>query len=225
MVAKKAAKKEEALEVVEFPAAAMAVTDAPSYRAVVEGRQDAKDYIDRVEAYFGPLKAKAHEVHRDICAKENEAKAGAVAYLKAANRALTAYEVEQRKLQEQAEEEAQAELERQAEKKRLKMQKRLQKAGYSEEAAKVASETVEVGVAVVEPTHESALSLSQSWKGEVNDLWSLVKFLGTKQGKPFLYLVEPVMPKIHKLVQANKGKLDLPGVRAIQDHSIRDRRK
>lgn len=207
-------------------AKAIVIVDQLSYELAAEKLLAVAAMRREITDYHAPLKAKAHEAHKAICTAE----AGMLAPVTEAEailkRAIGTYQMEQRRIQEERDRAAREESERQ----------RIESLEASIEAAEAEGASVEEVQAIINqpmvapvvrvaPTLQpvAGVSAAKTYRAEVVNIRELCKAVAMGQ-VPEAY-VAANMPSLNGVARSTRGSIRIPGVRIVEDTTVRAGRR
>lgn len=210
-------------EVTDYPAIAMELTvsDQKSFGVAGEAVKTLKGFKKQITDYFGPMKKKAHEAHKEISTKEKEALAPLVAAEELVRgRINTFLQAEERKRVE-VERKARLKAEEEERKKKARLEKRAETAlaaGKDDKADALLEEAEDMYVAPVETVRTVApvkvggvhVGTSTKFVVEVLDLPTFIKALCDQGSAMTMLKVEQA--KLVAWAKAN-GFERFPGLR------------
>lgn len=209
-------KVEEETNIVVTKATEIAVSDKESCDTALAMGKTVNDLRKQINDYFSPVVKAAHEAHKAIKSKQNEA----IAPLDKAKAILSgkvnAYNIELKRKQREEEERIRKEAEAAAEEERKKLEAEAEKAaekGDEEafdkanyEAAQVTPETV---MPVSQPK-EKVKGSSENWQFRVVDKHALIK--AALEGNGLDQAVIPNEKWLGQMAKTTKGQMKIPGV-------------
>jgi hypothetical protein len=215
-------------QVMTLPEAARAVVihDQASYEFAAEKLLTVAAMRREIVEYHAPLKQKAHEAHKAICNAEASMLAPVAEAEKILKQGIAAYQIEQRRIQEEQER-----LARQAAE-----QARLEALEASIEAAEAEGASVEEVQAIIEqpmvtpavrvaPTiqHVAGVSAAKTYRAEVINIRELCKAVA--MGQCSEAYVTANMPALNGVARSTRGSIRIPGVRIVEDATVRAGRR
>jgi hypothetical protein len=217
-------KLREELSTVELEAESLIITDEFTYTAAVDFGRKLKQKQADVEAFFKPLKDAAYSAHKVICNKEKEVLVPLQNAERMIKNGIAAYNA----LQEKIRREKEAEIRRlqEAEAARLLEEAaRLEAEGKTEAAndALIEAQVAEtVSRTAVAPSYAApavtGVSARKDWDIQIVDESAVPVYF---QGFPLRPVDEAA---VKRLVKANKGNIQIPGVKIIETSNIALRR-
>lgn len=193
----------------------ISVVNADQYQGAADFLKQIKDAQKKVADYWKPLKEKAHAAWKEITGKESEmltplkdaettVKSKMLTFQQAEEEKR---QVEQRRLQAEADERARKERER-----LLKHAESLKTPEKQEEYRQAAEEVVAPVITVETETPKVAgISTRKTWVAEIVDK---KVFIAAAVNDPNLMaLVEIDLSKLNKIAAATKGQISYPGVK------------
>lgn len=205
-------------------AKAVAITDQATYTSASQmliGIKGLRKQID--ETFDGPIQ-KAFQAHRAIIDSKRKVEAPLIEAERIIKDGISAFEIEQRRIQQEAERKAMEESERQAEQLRLENAVAAEQMGASAEVVEEILESpIPVVPAPVAPTFQRAegISTRASYKAQVTDIKALCRAVA--EGKASVECVMPNMPVLNGLARSLKSTMQIPGVRVITDTIVNAR--
>jgi hypothetical protein len=207
-------------------AKAIVIVDQPSYELAAEKLLAVAAMRREIVDYHAPLKAKAHEAHKAICTAESGMLAPVTEAEATLKRAIGAYQMEQRRIQEERDRAAWEESER----------LRLEALEASIEAAEAEGASVEevqaiINQPMVAPVARVArtlqpvagVSAAKTYRAEVVSIRELAKAVATGQA-PESY-INANLPALNGVARATRGSVRIPGVRIVEETQIRAGRR
>jgi hypothetical protein len=210
--AEEVALQSKALTLVE-EARALRITGAPEYQAASAFQLGIAALRKEITTFFAPLKKKADETHKAICAAEKDKLAPVVEAEQHVGALILTYRREEQKRIADRAAQDQAALRKAAEDKRLAEAARLEALGRPEEA--LAKLDAPVLVPIVVPCEASipkvaGLGFRETWKAEVTDKAALLCFVAGHPEYENLFTVN--QPALDSMARAQRSGLRLPGV-------------
>lgn len=173
-----------------------------------------------IEEHFARAKKAASDAHRQLVQSIN-ALVGPLAEARSIyDRAALAFEQEQKRIAEEESRWLQEQARQQEEERALMDAVEAENAGDAAGAEAILAQPVAVPVVHVTPNVATVAGVSSrtTWSAEVTDLLALVKYVAAHP--EWLNLIEPNLPALNKLAQAQRRALAIPGVKAV-DRQIR----
>jgi hypothetical protein len=203
----------------------LVISDQESYDLALQYRSELQGYLERVEAFFEPMRVKAHEAYKEILNKKAEVVKPAKVHLDGLNASIGIFLQSQREKQRKLQEAEQERLNALAEKQHEREIKKLQKKGYDPESIEMMSQQAVVApVAEVKPILEQGgISTREQWQGEVVDMMALIKFIS--KNKRYQHLLQVDQAELNKLARSMRQNLDLPGVNVISKTVVATKRR
>lgn len=204
-------------------ARAIVIRSDADYQAAARFLRDrCKAVLREVDATFDPIIRAAHLAHKEAVAQKAKVAAPIQEAEQIVKSAIGSYvrEQERRQLEERraAEERARQLAEREA----LDRAVRLEAQGRTEAAEALLEQPIRPTLAPAALAPKAAgISVPRVWRAEVVDFAALVAAVAADPTK--LNLLQPNASALRALAVAFKDKLDLPGVRAVSEDSVRAR--
>lgn len=201
-------------------ARAVRITDQATYEVATRLFLDFGALRREIEQYHAPLKAKAWEAHKAIVAAEKKMLEPVVEAEAILNRGITAWTVEQKRLDAERQRQAEEAERRRVEEAQEAAAMDAEKQGASpEEVAAVLSEPIVVPKVAVRPVYKQVAGIRNAtfWSAEVFDIRLLCRAVADGKASP--ELVIPNQPVLNKLAIALKQTLNIPGVKAVSRQS------
>lgn len=189
---------------------------AEDYARTGEDVRILDDYSARVHAYFGPLKASAHETHRRICEAENARAGPAERLSKIKKREMLDWKRREEESAARMAREEQERLRKREEDRQIERAVSQEAQGQKEEAAKTLDRPLLVPVVVapapVAPKLEG-IRVSRSWDARIKDLRAYLAWIATAPERVHPEdLVECKLGPLRKLARETDGEIAIPGV-------------
>jgi hypothetical protein len=205
-------------------ARALKIADELLLKKAADIRARSIKYILKIGAELDPKISAAHKAHKLLVAEKN---ARVSQYMQAgqiASDAIRAYN--SLKVREAAALSAEltARAKAQAEEAIIHEAVALESAGAPEAGDALLAAPIEPVATYVMPDIPKieGLSVSERWHAEVVDLLALVKAVA--EGRAAITFLEPNMPALNKQAQSLKRAMNLPGVKAVPETTISQRR-
>lgn len=190
---------------------AMIVDSEETYQQAAQLGIAIKTQAKKVAEFFGPMKKKASDAHKEICNREKMMLSPLQAAEKALKNKMGTYRLEEDRRRREAEEQAR----RAAEEERRRKEEEalaMEKAGREEEAyaalaeAEVAETAAKVGIYAPAPQKVKGVSVSKDWEiVRIDDAKVPIIIAGA--------VIRPVdQAAIMRLIRATKGGISIPGV-------------
>lgn len=202
-------------------AAAINIVDQASYNFAAETLLEIAKLEKEVKAHHGPIKTAAHDAHKAAVAGEKRFLDPLDKAKSLIRRAISGWEIKQRRIREEAERKAREEAEKKEEEDRIARAIEAEKAGKStEEVEKIIDTPAEVKIEPVKPTYKPApgVSTRETWKAEVTDIKALCKAVA--DGTASEQSVLPNMPVLNASARTAKESFSIPGVKAIKEVNV-----
>lgn len=194
------------------------IIDQDSYNLAANTLIEIAEIEKQIKAHHTPMKTTAHKA---AVAAEKKFLDPLVTAKSTIKRAISGWEIEQRKIREEAEREAREKARKEEEEIRLAKALEAEKAGKSEaEVEKIIDTPAEIKVELVKPAFEqsSRVKTREYWKAEIVDIKALCQ--GIADGKVDPECVLPNMPYLNAMARGSKGAMLAPGVKAVKETSI-----
>lgn len=190
----------------------IAVIDNDTYSQAGELLKLHKGLEKQIKAYFEPMKKKASDAHKEICAKENEELAKLVPTIQYLNKQMTSWNIEQERVRQAEEIRLRREAEKAEEERRLQAAIEAEAAGAKEEATAILDEPIYVPPPIVEKVvpKVSGQTMTTTWKWRLKNI-DLV---------PRQYLTTDDIA-INAVVRGMKNKTNIPGIEVYPDSNMR----
>lgn len=202
-------------------ATAITIIDQASYDLAANTLIEIAEIEKQIKAHHAPMKTTAHNAHKAAVIAEKKFLDPLVTAKSTIKRAISSWEVEQRKIREEAEREAREKARKEEEEIRLAKALEAEKAGKSEaEVEKIIDTPVEVKVEPVKPAFIPSANVGtrETWKAEVIDINLLCQAVAN--GEAPILSVLANMPFLNTAVRAAKENFKIPGVKAVKETSI-----
>jgi hypothetical protein len=207
-------------------ARAIVIRDQETYELAASRLLDIAAARRVIIEYHAPLKAKAHEAHAAICKAEK----GMLAPVEEAERILKtsigAYTAEQRRIQMAREQEARDA----AERARLEVLEASIEAAEAdgasaEEVQAIIEQPAPVPVVYVAPIVQkvSGVSTAKTYRAELVNIKLLCAAVA--KGECSEAYVTANMPALNGVARSTRGSINIPGVRVVEDTSVRAGRR
>jgi hypothetical protein len=183
-----------------------------------------KQALAQIAAKCRPVVDAAHKAHKEAVRQQKEAEAPWLDAERIIKTGMGDYLAEEERKRQALEAELRAKAAREAEEAQIREAIALEAAGAPEAADAVLDlppEPVAVFVAPSVPKI-AGQSVSERWHAEVVDLLALVKAVA--EGRAAITFLEPNMPALNKQAQSLKRAMNLPGVKAVPETTISQRR-
>jgi hypothetical protein len=204
----------------------LAVTGQESYAAACEMLLGIKDLRRQAEDHHRPMIDAAHKAHKatlDALKKIDGPLEEAERIIKPK---LTAYQAEKRRLQEQRESEArEAAVRAAAETMEAAIEAAEAEGATPEEVQAIIHQPIATPVVYVPPAVQqvAGVSTAKTYRAEVFNLRELCKAVTT--GTAPEACVVPNMPTLNGLARSTRGSMQIPGVRIVEDTTVRAGRR
>lgn len=205
-------------------ASSLKVRDAATYTMACDTLTAVKALRKEAEEHHRPVIQSAHETHRKACDALNRVDrplAEAEAILK---RGIGAWEIEQKRIEEQRQREAREAAERLlAEQREAEIEAAEADGATVEEVTAMVEAPMVVPVAKVQPTYQRATGVSTAvtYRAEVIDIKKLARAVA--DGVVPHTLITANSSALNALARAQKGVMQIPGVRVVEDSIVRAR--
>lgn len=202
-------------------ATAIKIVDQDSYNLAATTLREIADLEKEIKAHHSPMKTAAQTAHKATVAAEKKFLDPLTKAKSIIKGALSGWEVEQRKIREEAQRQAIIKAEKKEEEERLARAEAAEKAGKSEtEVDKILDTPKPVTVAPVKPTFESApgVGTRETWKAEVTDIHALCMSVG--RGETPATAIQANMPVLNAMARSAKDTMSVPGVKAVMETGI-----
>jgi hypothetical protein len=197
---------------------------AGTYQMAASKLLDLAAMRKKIEEHHAPLKQKAHEAHKAICNAEKSLLDPIVEAERILKNGIGAYDLEQRRIAEEAERKTRIEQERLAAEQLEASIEHAEASGASDEEVAAIINTPLViprAPAAAAVQRVAGVSTATVWKADVVDLGRLVAYLATPEGHQFLSLVQPNQTAINSLVRSLKNSVKIPGLRVYPEAQVR----
>ena len=197
-------------------ARACAITDQASYDLAVELRRAGEDLDRSIEADFAPVKAKAWEAHKAICALEHEKRDPVKRGIEWLKRAQILWETEQECIRKQEQARLTELARQQQEEMRLQAACEAEAAGAIHEEVEAILEQPVTPVVITAPaTYEPARGYAHRtrYRAEVTDLRALCAAVAS--GSVPTAAIEANMTVLNKQADSLREAWNWPGCRAV----------
>jgi hypothetical protein len=202
---------------------AIAIRDREDYEVAVARREQAKNFIENVDAIFQPIKEKAYAAYKAVLDQVKKAKEPVVEQLAILDGELAAWHDSERLRVEREESEARCQAALEAERLQAAKAEEARAMGYDEDSVQALLETpLQVSIRRVEAI-TGGVTARDAWSAEVIDLLELVKFVAGD--RRYLHVLRAVEPELNKLARAMKENMDIPGVKAVRATKIATKRR
>ena len=196
-------------------ATALLVTDAPSCEAAGGLLRDIKTLRKEIGEFCDPVIEAGLKAHRSALAQKKKLEAPLLSAEKTIDATVGTYIAAERRKQREEEARLAAEQRKADEEARLAEAALLEEAGENEAAEEVIAAPYVAPPPVVQsavPKMEG-VSTRETWSAEVVSLMVLVKAVA--EGKAPIAAVEASMTALNGMARAQKGTMQIPGVRAV----------
>jgi hypothetical protein len=200
------------------------IVDSPTYERAGGMLRSIKQALAQIAAKCRPVVDAAHKAHKEAVRQQKEAEAPWLDAERIIKTGMGDYLAEEERKRQALEAELRAKAAREAEEAQIREAIALEAAGAPEAADAVLDlppEPVAVFVAPSVPKI-AGQSVSERWHAEVVDLLALVKAVA--EGRAAITFLEPNMPALNKQAQSLKRAMNLPGVKAVPETTISQRR-
>jgi len=191
------------------------VREVASHGEALERAKRLRSGERSITDYFEPARKAADAAKREILAARDGLVGPVVMARQLYDRKAQDFEAEERRKAEELERELRERARIEEEERQLMAAIDAEESGDAQAAEAILAAPVEVPQVRVAPAVAEIQGVSERelWSAEVHDLQALVSYVA---GHPeWIGLLEPCMPTLNKLAQAQRGALRIPGVRAV----------
>lgn len=199
-------------------ARALTITDNPTYLKAGEMLTGIKGLRKQIDDNYGPVIEAAHKAHKAALA----AKAAVDTPLSEAEKILKAGMARWHDEQERARKAEEARLAEEARKReeeaRLAEAEVMEADGDAEAAmAHLDTPVIAPVVKLERPAAPAGISYRETWRAEVTDKLSVIRFVA--QHPEWLHLLDVSMPQANAAARAQRSALAIPGLKAVADRN------
>lgn len=200
-------------------AGALVITDQPSFERAGVFLRSVKEYLKRVGEVFDPIVRKAHGAWKEALEQQKKLEAPALEAERVLKGMMGHYDMEQRRLAQEAQRLADAESQRLQDEVTLKAALEAEARGDDQGAARILEAPtppvpIIVPAAIVPPLAKAdGVSFRSNYSAEITDLKALVQAVAAGQ-VPLAY-VQGNLPALNQAAKAMKEELRIPGVRVV----------
>lgn len=200
------------------------IVDQATYDKACDAMKRAKLYVKETEAFFAPMKAKAHAAWKEVCNQETNVVSPVKSVIQTISREVVRWDDEQKRIRREAQRRLEEEARKRAEDERIAQAVALEQSGAHTEVVEAVLETPVVAVPVVAPStfqKSNAAIVRETWTAEVTDLHALVK--AAAKDKNLLGLLQVNQSALNGMARALKETMSIPGVKAVPQKSVATR--
>lgn len=209
------------------PNVPLPISSHEDYMVVADALKEVKEFEKRVESWFKPLVEKAHAAWKGLTERRRETLAPAKAWEAECKSGLAEWDTEQERIRQEEQRRLEAEARKAEEERRMAEAAALEQEALAEgdesklaEAEQLIAEPIETPVVSVPKTTPKVAGIQyrEQWSAQVVNQQQLVSYVA--QNPQFTNLVQPNMPALNALARSLKGKLKIPGVKAVGTKAV-----
>lgn len=196
------------------------ITNQRTYDRAVAERAGLKTLMENIDELFEPMRVNAYAAYKSVLSTKASLHDPVEQGIKL--RTQDILEWEDKKEEERQAEQTRLEEEalRKAEKARKGQITKAKNRGDKETAERLEDAPLDVAPVEVDDTYKKsdAISRRTTYRGEVVDLYELVKFVA--KDKHFIHLLEANMREVNRLANSQQARLSVPGLKAVPNKSL-----
>ena len=196
------------------------VSNQKTYDAAVQERKELQEMLVNIDEFFEPARVASYNAYKAILNTKASLHDPVEAAIKKRTQDIVNWELECEKLRQQEEQRLLEESTKEAQKKREAEIKKAKRRGDTDAVERLQDAPLEVEEVEVEEAYEKNKDVSRrkTYKGEVTDLYQLIKFVA--KNKHFIHLLSPNMSAINTLAKNQKDTMSIPGLKAIPIYGL-----